>query len=604
LLGSLKLGMSSTSGPSAIANGNLRVVIGRAGMGSIARSTFPAGAAWWFWGGDDDEQRIAIPRSVSEVRSTESMGTKRWNGWGSDDHVTVLDEAARAFLAERVGPTQPLQSAPLDQVLAAIPASRLGNSTLFKTDARERLMHARGQSLPDWLALRHGRIGPVADGVALPQTHEEAVAALNEAQKIGATVIPYGGGTSVVGHLTVPGGDRPVVNISLERMNQLLDLDETSMLARIGAGTPGPQVEAQLKQHGWLLGHFPQSYEYSTVGGWVVTRSSGQQSLRYGRIEQMFAAGKLATPRGEWLVGGHPASSAGPDMREVVLGSEGRIGLLTEATMRVRRLPEREDFHGVFFPSWEAGFEAARRLVQADLPLSMVRVSNPIETDTQLRIAGHAEMIAWMRRYLRLRGLGAMPSMMVFGTTGSARDVVRMRRDALAIARQCGGINIGRPMGKTWNAKRYFGPYLRNTLWDLGYAADTVETAINWPQATGMMQAIEEAARNALSSENERVHAFTHLSHVYRQGCSIYSTFIYRASADYETNFARWQKLKRTVSETIVQHGGTISHQHGVGADHAPYLPAEKGALGIDLLRSVAQTFDPQGLMNPGKLFI
>ncbi len=531
------------------------------------------------------------------------MGTRRWNGWGSEDHATVLDEAARQLLVQLVGASKPLQSAPLMDAVAAVPASRLSNSRCFQADARLRLTHARGQSLPDWLALRHGRVGPVADGVAMPRTHEEAVAALAEAQKIGAIVIPYGGGTSVVGHLTVPSGDRPVVNISLEAMDQLLDLDETSMLARLGAGTPGPQVEAQLRKHGWLLGHFPQSYEYSTVGGWVVTRSSGQQSLRYGRIEQLFAAGKLATPRGEWLVGGHPASSAGPDMREIVMGSEGRIGLLTEATMRVRRLPECEEFHGIFFPGWEAGFEAARKMVQADLPLSMIRVSNPVETDTQLRIAGHAEMIGWLRRYLKLRGLGAMPSMMVIGTTGSCRDVVRMRRDALAIARSCGGVNIGKPMGKTWNAKRYFGPYLRNTLWDLGYAADTVETAINWPQATGMMNAIEDAARRALADEGEKVHAFTHLSHVYRQGCSIYSTFIYRATPDYEKNFARWQKLKRTVSETIVANVGTISHQHGVGADHAPYLPAEKGALGIDVLRSVAQTFDPQGLMNPGKLF-
>lgn len=531
------------------------------------------------------------------------MGTRRWNGWGSEDHVTVLDEDARQLLVQLVGPTQPLQSAALADVLAGVPASRLRGSSVFDTDARVRLTHARGQSLPDWLALRHGCIGPVADGVAMPRTHEEAVAVLAEAQKIGAMVIPYGGGTSVVGHLAVPPSDRPVVNISLERMDQLLDLDETSMLARLGAGTPGPQVEAQLRKHGWLLGHFPQSYEYSTVGGWVVTRSSGQQSLRYGRIEQLFAAGKLATPKGEWLVGGHPASSAGPDLREIVLGSEGRIGLLTEATMRVRRLPESEQFHGIFFPDWDSGFQAARRMAQADLPLSMIRLSNPVETDTQLRIAGHADMINWLRRYLRMRGLGTLPAMMVIGTTGSKRDTVRMRRDALGIARGCGGINIGKPMGKTWNAKRYFGPYLRNTLWDLGYAADTVETAINWPDASGMMNAIEEAARRALADEGEKVHAFTHLSHVYRQGCSIYSTFIYRATPDYERNFARWQKLKRTVSETIVARGGTISHQHGVGADHAPYLPAEKGAIGMDALRAVAQSFDPQGLMNPGKLF-
>jgi alkyldihydroxyacetonephosphate synthase len=531
------------------------------------------------------------------------MANRLWNGWGEDAQTAPLDEAARQFLAERVGLSTPMRDAALGEVLASLPASRLSATAPFQTDPELRLRHARGQSLPDWLALRFGRIGPVADGVALPQTHEEAVAGLAAAARIGAIVIPYGGGTSVVGHLNVPAIDRPVVNISLERMNRLTDLDETSMLARFGAGTPGPQIEAQLQPHGYLLGHFPQSYEYSTVGGWVVTRSSGQQSLRYGRIEQLFAAGRLATPRGDWGVGGHPASSAGPDLREAVLGSEGRLGLLTEAVLRVRRVPEREDFHAVFFPSWEAGIEAARRIVQADVPLSMIRLSNAVETETQLRLAGHEKMIAWLRRYLRMRGAGAQPVMLVFGATGTNREVLRMRRDALAIARQSRGVHAGRAIGKGWAANRFRGPYLRNSLWDAGYAADTVETAINWPQATAMMNAIEDAARASLGGENERVHAFTHLSHVYRQGCSIYSTFVFRAAPGYEENLARWQRLKRTVSEAIVARGGTISHQHGVGTDHAPYLQAEKGEAGIALLRAMAQSFDPQGLMNPGKLF-
>jgi alkyldihydroxyacetonephosphate synthase len=528
---------------------------------------------------------------------------RSWNGWGEEGRVDALNDSARAFLLNAVGPAVPTRDATLTEALAAAAAPPRVQGALFDASPELRLRHARGQSFPDWVALRFGRVGPLADGVALPASHEEAAAALEQAQKLGAIVIPYGGGTSVVGHLNVPAGERPVLNISLERMNRLLDLDETSLLARFGAGTPGPQVEAQLAQRGYMLGHFPQSYEYSTVGGWVVTRSSGQQSLRYGRIESLFAAGRLATPRGELRVGGFPASSAGPDLRECVLGSEGRIGLLSEATMRIRRLPEREDFHAVFFPSWELGVEAVRQLVHADIPMSMLRLSNAVETETQLTLAGHEKAIAWLKRYLRLRGSGLKPVMLMIGFTGLNREVLRTRREALGLAKLCRGVHAGKVMGKAWASKRYAGPYLRNALWDAGYAVDTCETAVNWPQASATMNAIEAAARGALGGHNEKLHAFTHLSHVYRQGCSIYSTFVFRAAPTYEENLARWTRLKRAVSEAIVASGGTISHQHGVGADHAPYLEAEKGPLGMGLIRAIAREFDPQGMLNPGKLF-
>jgi len=295
---------------------------------------------------------------------------RRWNGWGDSRHEEALSPFAEDFLIERIGTAKPSQDVSFEQTLSSIPETLLsGRTSLFSTDSSLRLSHARGQSFRDWIALRFGHVGKPADGIAIPASHEEVVAAVAEAQKLGAQIIPYGGGTSVAGHLDVTADAQPVVNISLERMNRILDLDPVTRLARFGAGTPGPQIEAQLAQHGHLLGHFPQSYEYSTVGGWVVTRSSGQQSMRYGRIEQLFAGGRLVTPRGELSVGGLPASSAGPDLREFVLGSEGRLGLLTEAVVRVRPLPEREDFHAVFFPTWDAGIEAVRHITQAQLGL-------------------------------------------------------------------------------------------------------------------------------------------------------------------------------------------------------------------------------------------
>lgn len=527
---------------------------------------------------------------------------RRWNGWGEDSLDYALDAKALAFLAERIGPGTAGHEVSLDEALRQVPTSSWNDSG-FDASPETRLRHARGQSYRDWLALKYGRIGAVADAVAYPTTHDEVVSALKLASDRGAHIVPWGGGTSVVGHLDVGGRDRPVLNLSLERMDQLLDIDPVSQLARFGAGTPGPKVEAQLRDRGFLLGHFPQSYDYSTVGGWVVTRSSGQQSLRYGRIENLFAGGKLVTPRGSLDVGGIPASSAGPDLREFVMGSEGRLGVLSEAVMRIRRLPEREDFHAVFFPTWDQGVEAMRHLVQSDLPLSMLRLSNETETETQLTLAGHEKAITWLKRYLKVRGSGAQPVMMVLGLTGLNREVLRTRREALTVCKLSRGVHAGRMIGQGWAKNRFNGPYLRNSLWRFGYGADTVETCINWPLSTGLMRAIEKVAFEAFASENEKVHAFTHLSHVYRQGCSIYSTFVFRSAGDHDIDFARWQKLKMRVSETIVKHGGTISHQHGVGVDHAPYLAAEKGALGIDLLRACARELDPAGIMNPGKLF-
>lgn len=532
---------------------------------------------------------------------------RRWNGWGETSEHNPLSADAQAFLLERVGAGIANVDASRDSVLAQIAASRLPDSR-FATDAATRLDHAKGQSYPDWLALRYGRVGAVADAVALPTTAEEAEAALQDALKLGAVVIPYGGGTSVVGHLQVPEagtlGDRPVVNISLKKLNRLRHIDTRNWLATFEAGTPGPLVEAQLKSQGFLLGHFPQSYEYSTVGGWVVTRSSGQQSLRYGRIEHLFHTAKLATPRGALRIGGLPASSAGPDLREALMGSEGRLGLVTEATLRIRPLPTHEDFHTVFFPSWDAGVEAVRALAQSDLGLSMLRLSNEVETETQLALAGHEKLITWLKRYLKMRKIGERPVMLLIGATGNNREVLRLKREALGLAKQYKGVNTGRAIGKGWAKNRFKGPYLRNSLWECGYGADTVETCVSWANVTTAMRAIEAAAHKTINSFGERAHCFTHLSHVYRSGCSVYSTFVFRAGGDYERDLERWKQLKAAVSEAIVASGGTISHQHGVGLDHAPYLVHEKAPLGIDLIRAMAREFDPQGLMNPGKLFL
>ncbi len=532
---------------------------------------------------------------------------RRWNGWGDDSVDFPLNEGAKAFLAQNLGPGIAPRDVSKEEAIAKVPESKLDSFSGASTDPLARIRHAHGESFPDWWALKTGRLGPFPDAIVYPESHDEVVAILKAANEQGCMVIPYGGGTSVVGHLTVPETDQPVLSVDMSRLNKLMNLDEQDQLATMGAGAAGPDVEAQLRARGYMLGHLPQSFEYSTLGGWVVTRSSGQQSLRYGRIEQMFAGGRMVTPKGTLEMPTIPAIGAGPDIKDFIMGSEGRMGILSEATVRVVPVPEQENFHAVFFPDWETAKEAVRAITQSGTRLSMLRLSNPIETFTQLMLAGHPGQIAVLEKYLSVRGAGPYDGndgkcMLMIGITGTASQCRFSRRQTLAIARQFKGVHTGRFIGKGWAKNRFRGPYLRNTLWDAGYAADTAETSVDWHKVSDCMRDIEKAAHDAFAGIGEKVHAFTHLSHVYNQGSSIYSTFIYRIGDDPDDTYARWRRLKTAVCEVMVRYGGTISHQHGVGVDHKPYLPAEKKELGISAIQALAKHYDPEGMMNPGKL--
>jgi alkyldihydroxyacetonephosphate synthase len=490
----------------------------------------------------------------------------------------------------------------LEEVLSQVPPTRLETRDFIDTSPVSRIIHAVGQSVPDWLRLRYGKIDVFPDGVSFPSTGEQVRELLAFAAANDLVVIPYGGGTSVVGHLSSPRGSRPVLIVSTSKLSKLTSLNRLALLATFGSGVSGPSLEAQLHERGFTLGHFPQSFEFSTLGGWVATRSSGQQSLAYGRIEQLFAGGQLETPAGTLEIPTFPASATGIDLRELVLGSEGRIGILTEATVRIRPIPKREEFHAFFFPNWEYGENAVRAMAQARLPLSMLRFSNSMETSTTLALGGHATMIGWLNKYLRARGCGAEKTLLLVGFSGDSGLVSYALKRVLRMARSFKGVRTGRPIGNKWKTNRFRNAYLRNTLWQHGYVVDTAETAVDWPRARSVSESIEQAAKTCLAKHNERVLVYTHLSHVYPQGTSVYSTFVYRLTGEFEADLSRWEDLKGSVSEAIVSCGGTISHHHGVGTLHAPYLQTEKGVLGIGAMRSLFSQFDPIGIMNPGKL--
>jgi alkyldihydroxyacetonephosphate synthase len=297
-----------------------------------------------------------------------------------------------------------------------------------------------------------------------------------------------------------------------------------------------------------------------------------------------------------------PASAAGPDLREIVLGSEGRLGIVTEAKVRVTRLPEQERFHIVFFPHWQEAIDSVREAVQEDIPLSMLRLGSALETETQLALAGHERVISLLDRLLTWRGVRAQKCMLLFGVTGTRASYRTTLRRALRLFRRGRGIHVGSYGGRKWAESRFLIPYLRNTLWDEGYAVDTLETATDWQNVNRMVEDIESALHGVFDTEGGPILVLTHLSHVYPQGSSIYITVIFRTAETYEETLRRWKGLKTAASEAIVKNRGTISHQHGVGIDHAPYLAAEKGRLGIAAIKAMCDTFDPHGIMNPGKL--
>ena len=527
---------------------------------------------------------------------------RRWNGWGDEATTYHLPESAGHFLETKVGKGASIPDTTFERAVAAVPPARLKPHTHLSLDAADRLYHARGQSLPDWVALRHGRVDAFPDGVACPGSDEEVRDLFAYAKRLGARLIPFGGGTSVVGHINPRPIDSLTFTVDLNRLYRLIDLDATSQLATFEAGVCGPDLERQLKEHGFTLGHFPQSWELSTLGGWIVTRSSGQQSYHYGRIEDLFAGGHTETPQGPIDLPPLPASAAGPDLRHFLLGSEGRYGIITRAVVRVQRLPEDEDFHAVFFHDWSSGAQAVREITQADIPVSMLRLSNAQETEVTLALSGKDHLVGLADRGLRLFKYNADRALLIFGVTGTRALTHFAYHEATAIARKHGGFAVGTTIGHLWRKSRFLSPYLRNTLWEQGYAIDTVETALPWSKVEPTALAIQSAIRVALQAFNERVLVFAHLSHVYVDGASIYTTYLWRRSPDPDQTLAQWQAMKHAASQVMVAAGGTISHQHGVGIDHRPYLEAEKSAIGLQMIEAVRAQLDPDRLLNPGKL--
>ena len=529
-------------------------------------------------------------------------------GWGEPGAGPALPAHAEAWLREALGVEGGVVERPValsDVVLRApelAPGARDGLEAVVgaahvRDDPEIRVLRAAGKSYLDLLAQRAGACEEAPDAVVAPGSAEEVLAVLRICSEHDVAVVPFGGGTSVVGGVAPERGGRDaLVSLDLARMDAVVSVDERSRIARLQPGLRLPEADHRLAARGLTLGHFPQSYEWATVGGCVATRSAGQASTGFGRIEDNVVAVRLASPRGELGTREVPASAAGPSVNELLVGSEGALGVLTEVALRVRRVAEHRRYEGFFVASFADGCELLRGLAQDEAAPEVVRLSDEPETAMALAFAGRRGVKAAIgSAVVRARGF-ANGCLLVCGWEGAREADVEKRRDETsARVRAIGGMAAGGAPGRSWLASRYGGPHLRDDLLDRGLLIETLETAATWERLPGLYAAVREVLEAALGG---RVSG--HVSHLYPTGASLYFTVLARRDRDGAAG--QWQAAKDAASAAILAAGGTITHHHAIGHDHAPWLAAEASGLGVDVLRAVKDRLDPTGIMNPGKL--
>ncbi|MEU1526965.1 FAD-binding oxidoreductase [Nocardia rhamnosiphila] len=521
-----------------------------------------------------------------------------WDAWGVPAEHTPLPEQIRGLLIQVFGISGepatrrdegdvPLRPSVLSPDRRAGLADLVGADHI-STEPVIRLRHAGGKSTPDLLRRRDLAPQDAPDAVVFPAGHDEVAAVLAYCSEQGIAVVPFGGGTSVVGGLDpVRGAFDTVIAMDLRRLDALLDCDPVTGTATFGAGVTGPRAEQLLAEHGLSLGHFPQSFEYASIGGFAATRSSGQASAGYGRFDDMVQRVRVATPTGSVLLGRAPASAAGPDLRELFVGSEGALGVLTEITVRVHPIPETTTHMAWSFPDFATGAAALRAVVQTGAAPTVLRLSDEAETGLNLARAGN------------VGGASVSGCLAVTTFEGTAAHTAARGAEAAAVLRAAGGTELGPEPAREWQHGRFAAPYLRDSLLDVGVLCETLETATTWSALADLKAKVTSALTDSLTAQGAPALVMCHISHTYPTGASLYFTVVAKQLDD---PIAQWRAAKAAAGDAIAAAGATITHHHAVGVDHRAWLPGEIGDLGVRVLRAVKREIDPAGILNPGKL--
>ncbi len=530
---------------------------------------------WWGWGVEGRELSVeSRPAEWSAIRTALGLsGDERW----PRPHA----EAIR------------LRGSRLSEADVATLGAVLGPEGI-STDDLDRLSHALGKSYLDLIRCRLGLIPNPPDGIAVPQSEDEVRRVLEFAADRGIAVIPYGGGTSVVGGVE-PTDPRPHIVLDLRRMNRLLRIDERSRLATAEAGILGPDLERALGARGFTAGHWPQSFEFSTLGGWIAARGVGAWSNRYGKAEHIVVGATLIAPRATLSVGAFPASATGPDLLGLVAGSEGTLGVITEATIKVHPAPELQVFDTYLFGGFGEGLDALRAMTQAGEAPPLAYVSDEEETRF-----GAATRPATRSRAGRT-GRRGLPRGAVAFVAGFQGGLAEVRRSRAACRRSfVGAVHVRTSDGTSWFRERHARAYFRDSLIDHRVLVDSFETATTWANVERLHGAIARATRDALASTGTPSLVMCHAAHAYHHGCSLYVTFLARQAVGQEVE--QWRTVKAAAMRAILDTGGVVSHHHGIGADHTVYLRETLGEGGVAALRALKSALDPANVMNPGKL--
>jgi alkyldihydroxyacetonephosphate synthase len=392
-----------------------------------------------------------------------------------------------------------------------------------------------------------------------------------------------------------------VVALDLSRLDGLRSVDKISMTATFDPGIRTPAAEQLLAAQGLTLGHVPQSFERASLGGYVVTRSAGQASSGYGRIDDLVVGCRMVTPRGELVLDAMPGSAAGPDLRRLILGSEGTLGVVTEVTVRVRPLPAVKRYEGWMARNWADGIRIMRRLAQEGAKPDIARVADEAETAASLAMSGTDGLKKrGLDGWLRLRGIEG-GCMVIAGFEGTARDVRHRRREVRRILRAEKAVPLGSSAGNSWAHNRFSGAYLRDTLLDAGVLVETLETATTWARLDGLYEGVRAALSQTLTADGRPPMVGCHISHLYPTGGSLYFTIL--TAADPGREIDQWMAAKHAANAAIVAAGGTASHHHAVGTAHQEIVAHDLGAdVGLGALRALKAHLDPAGILNPGKL--
>lgn len=535
-----------------------------------------------------------------------------WHGWGDPTHVKPLPTGGWPLLKFLGGIEPAAQDTPpvaLEDVrLPDVRLSEAAREALvavvgeshYSTERLDRVEHAGGKSYPDLYRLRSGDGSHAPDAVVFPGTSKEISDLLAACVEHEIAVVPFGGGTSVVGGVDpVRGRFAAVISLDLRRLNAVTSVDPVAQTAVVQAGARGPEAEAVFQRHGLTLGHFPQSYQQATIGGYLVTRSAGQASSGYGRFEENVVSVTMATPTGELVLGGRaPANetAAGPKLLDVVIGSEGLLGVVTEATVQLFRRPEVEHQETWALRDTVTGFAAFRDLAQElghGIMPDVSRLSDDHETTTVMAQAGLLGVTGM--GVLRARGWKA-PALAVFQFEDGDKETLRFRRKRLAkVLKRHGAAKMTDSIARHWMSHRFRGPYQRDHLMDHGVFVETVETATTWDNLEHLYTSVQSAIREAIGKGWVQCH----VSHLEDGGASLYYTFMATGESD---PLAQWARVKTAASQAMIDAGGTITHHHAVGTDHRPWIDEEIGDGGIRILRAIKAELDPTGVLNPGKL--